>query len=43
MRRDIWNILREGCHGVVEATEPGRSGKLTCQVRPAGRIVVVVR
>jgi len=35
MRRDDLEHLREGlAHGVVEATEPGRSGKLTCQVRP---------
>ena len=43
MRRDDLEHLREGlAHGVVEATEPGRSGKLTCQVRPPGEYVVVV-
>ena len=43
MRRDDLEHLREGlAHGVVEATEPGRSGKLTCEVRPPGEYVVVV-
>jgi hypothetical protein len=43
MRRDDLEHLREGlAHGVVEATEPGRSGKLTCEVRPPGEYVMVV-
>jgi hypothetical protein len=43
MRRDDLEHLREGLpHGVVETTEPGRAGKLTCQVRPPGEYVVVV-
>lgn len=43
MRRDDLEHLREGlAYGVVEATEPGRSGKLACQVRPPGGYVVVV-
>jgi len=43
MRRDDLDHLREGlAHGVVEATEPGRAGKLACQVRPPGDYVVVV-
>jgi hypothetical protein len=43
MRRDDLDHLREGLpHGVVETTEPGRSGKVACQVRPPGEYVVVV-
>ncbi len=43
MRRDDLEHLREGLpHGVVEATEPGRSGKLTCELRPPGGYVLVV-
>jgi hypothetical protein len=43
IRRDDLEHLREGLpHGVVETTEPGRSGKLACEVRPPGEYVVVV-
>jgi hypothetical protein len=43
MRRDDLEHLREGlAHGVVEATEAGRSGKLACQVRPPSEYVVVI-
>ncbi len=43
MRRDDLEHLREGlAHGVVEATEPGSSGKLSCELRPPGEYVVVV-
>jgi hypothetical protein len=43
MRRDDLEHLREGlAHGVVEATEPGRSGKVECQVRPPSEYVVVI-
>ena len=43
MRRDDLEHLSEGlAHGVVEATEPGRSGKLVCEVRPPGEYVVVI-
>ena len=43
MRRDDLEHLRGGlAHGVVEATEPGRSGKLACEVGPPGEYVVVV-
>ncbi|MGB7762177.1 MAG: hypothetical protein WBL61_20255 [Bryobacteraceae bacterium] len=43
MRREDLEHLREDlAHGVVEATEPGRSGKLACEVRPPGEYVVVV-
>ena len=43
MRRADLEHLREGlAHGVVEATEPGRSGKLECQVLPPGDYVVVI-
>jgi hypothetical protein len=43
MRRDDLEHLREGlAHGVVEATEPGPSGKLRCEVRPPGEYVAVV-
>jgi hypothetical protein len=43
MRRDDLEHLRDGlAHGVVEETEPGRSGRLKCEVRPPGDYVVVV-
>jgi hypothetical protein len=43
MRRDDMEHLREGlAHGVVEVTGPGRSGKLTCEVRTPGEYVLVV-
>ncbi|MGA2273299.1 MAG: hypothetical protein ABSH00_07085 [Bryobacteraceae bacterium] len=43
MRRDDLEHLREGlAHGVVGATEPGRAGRLACEVRPPGDYVVVV-
>jgi hypothetical protein len=43
MRRDDLDHLREGlAHGVVEATEAGSAGKLSCRVRPPGDYVVVV-
>jgi hypothetical protein len=43
MRRDDLEHLSEGiAHGVVEETEPGRSGRLKCAVRPPGDYVVVV-
>jgi len=43
MRRDDLEHMREDlAHGVVEETEPGRAGKLECEVRPPGDYVVVV-
>jgi len=43
MRRHDLEHLREGlAHGIVEATAPGRSGKVMCEVRPPGDYVVVV-
>ena len=43
MRRSDLELLREGlAHGAVGATEPGRAGKLRCEVRPPGEFVAVV-
>ena len=43
LRRDDLEHLRQGlAHGVVEATEPGRRGKIACRVGPPGEYVVVV-
>jgi len=43
MRRDDLDHLREGLpHGVLEATVPGRSGRLTCRLRSPDEYVVVV-
>lgn len=43
MRSDDLEHLRDGLpYGVVEATEPGRSGKLTCELRPPGGYVLLV-
>jgi len=43
MRREDLEHLREGlAQGVVDETEPGRSGKIECEVRPPYDYVVVV-
>jgi hypothetical protein len=43
MRRDDLEHLREGlAHGVVEETEPGRAGRIECEVHPPDEYVVVV-